>query len=152
MSVLGYYYYVEVRKLFGATIASESSNLEQHYVEKAAHKDVVYEIVLHENGNLTSSWVDNEEILSDVSCLPPSVSEKSMPGRYFEPFVGGGSMAAEMGHKFDEAHYSDMHPDLMLLWSSLLSDGCEFSALDCSAPYNNHIILNRCISNTTQLI
>ena len=65
-----------------------------------------------------------------VSYLPPSVSEKSIPGRYFEPFVGGGSMAAAIGHKFDEAHYSDMHPDLMLLWSSLLSDGGEFSALN----------------------
>lgn len=54
-----------------------------------------------------------------------SLSEKSITGRYFEPFVGGGSMAAEMGHRFDEAHYSDMHPDLTLLWSLLLSDGGE---------------------------
>lgn len=64
-SVLGYYYYVEIWKLLGSTIASESSNLEQHYIEKDSHKDVVYEVVFHENGNLTSSWIDDEEILSE---------------------------------------------------------------------------------------
>lgn len=67
LSVLGYYYYVEIWKLFGNTIAMESSNLEQHYVEKDSHKNIVYETVFHENGNLTSSWIDNEEILSKYS-------------------------------------------------------------------------------------
>ena len=67
LSVLGYYYYVEIWKLFNSTIATESSNLEQHYIEKDAHKDVVYEMVFHENGNLTSSWIDDDEILSEYS-------------------------------------------------------------------------------------
>ena len=64
-----------------------------------------------------------------------SRSDSHISGRYFEPFVGGGSMAAEMGYRFDEAHYSDMHPDLMLLWSSLLSVSDMFSALDSLPNY-----------------
>lgn len=35
----------------------------QLYKEKEKHKDIVYEMVFHPNGNLNGSWVDNEEIL-----------------------------------------------------------------------------------------
>lgn len=39
---------------------------------------------------------------------------------YLEPFVGGGSVAAQMGHHFHDAFYSDRHPDLMMMWGELL--------------------------------
>ena len=64
-----------------------------------------------------------------------SRSDSPLSGRYFEPFVGGGSISAEMGYRFDEAHYSDMHPDLMLLWDLLLSSVDSFSALDVLPDY-----------------
>lgn len=38
--------------------------------------------------------------------------------RYIEPFLGGGGMAAQMGQHFDTAHYSDAHPDLVLMWQA----------------------------------
>lgn len=63
LNILGYYYYVEIYKYKGLTIASESANLNQQYTEKDKHKDIVYEIVFHNNGNLCGSWIDIEEIL-----------------------------------------------------------------------------------------
>lgn len=39
-------------------------------------------------------------------------------GDYYEPFIGGGSMAAQMGHHFDRAHYSDLHGPLILMWQA----------------------------------
>lgn len=45
-------------------------------------------------------------------------------GTYWEPFVGGGAMASRMGHHFNTANYSDIHPDLMLMWQAL-HDGWE---------------------------
>jgi len=44
-------------------------------------------------------------------------------GRYIEPFVGGGGMAAQMGKHFNEAHYSDAHPDLILMWQAVIEEG-----------------------------
>ena len=63
MNILGYYYYVEIYKLFGATVASESANLNQQTLEVAAHPDMVYETVFHPNGNLCASWIDHDRIL-----------------------------------------------------------------------------------------
>lgn len=40
--------------------------------------------------------------------------------RYVEPFVGGGAVAAKMGHQFKEALYGDMHEDLILMWQAVL--------------------------------
>lgn len=62
-NILGYYYYVEIYKYHNITMCSESANLVQLYKEKEKHKDIVYEMVFHPNGNLNGSWVDNEEIL-----------------------------------------------------------------------------------------
>lgn len=45
-------------------------------------------------------------------------------GTYWEPFIGGGAIAAKLGNQFDNAHYSDIHPDLMLMWQAL-HDGWE---------------------------
>lgn len=41
--------------------------------------------------------------------------------RYIEPFVGGGAMAARMGQQFDRVTYSDIHPDLMMMWDAVLN-------------------------------
>lgn len=40
-------------------------------------------------------------------------------GVYYEPFVGGGGMAVHMAKHFDEVRYSDIHPDLVLMWKAL---------------------------------
>jgi hypothetical protein len=45
-------------------MCSEGANLVKQYDEKEKHKDIVYEMVLHPNGNLNGSWVDNEDILN----------------------------------------------------------------------------------------
>jgi molybdenum cofactor biosynthesis enzyme MoaA len=63
-NLLGYYYYVEVYKFENIDMCSEGANLVKLYDEKEKHKDVVYEMVLHPNGNLNGSWVDNEDILN----------------------------------------------------------------------------------------
>ena len=63
LNILGYYYYVEIYKYKDCTIASESANLNQQYIEKEKNKDIVYEMVFHTNGNLCGGWIDNEEIL-----------------------------------------------------------------------------------------
>ena len=51
-----------------------------------------------------------------------AVMLKEASGRelYLEPFVGGGNMAARMGHHFEVAHYSDYHEDLALMWAAAL--------------------------------
>lgn len=65
LNLLGYYYYVEIYKYNNCTIASESANLEQQYIEKKKHHDMVYEMVFHTNGNLSGSWIPEEEILME---------------------------------------------------------------------------------------
>ena len=63
LNILGYYYYVEIYKYKGATVASESANMVQQGIEVGKHQDQVYEMVFHPNGNLCASWVDSERIL-----------------------------------------------------------------------------------------
>lgn len=63
LNILGYYYYVEIYKYNECTLASESANLNQQYIEKSKHQDTIYEMVFHPNGNLCGSWVDSEDIL-----------------------------------------------------------------------------------------
>jgi molybdenum cofactor biosynthesis enzyme MoaA len=64
-NLLGYYYYVEVYKFQNIDMCSEGANLVKLYDEKEKHPDTVYEMVLHPNGNLNGSWVDNEDILNE---------------------------------------------------------------------------------------
>ena len=64
-NILGYYYYVEIYKYRGIDVVSESADLKQLYKEKENHKNYVYEMIFHPNGNLNGSWVDNEEILDN---------------------------------------------------------------------------------------
>lgn len=63
MNILGYYYYVEIYKYHGATVASESANLNQQAIEVAKNPNQIYEMVYHPNGNLCASWIDKERIL-----------------------------------------------------------------------------------------
>jgi molybdenum cofactor biosynthesis enzyme MoaA len=63
-NLIGYYYYVEVYKFQNIDMCSEAANLVKLYDEKDKHNDIVYEMVLHPNGNLCGSWVDNEDILN----------------------------------------------------------------------------------------
>lgn len=66
LNILGYYYYVEIYKYSGMTVASETADLNIQNREVAAHDDVVYEMVFHPNGNLCASWIDNERILDHI--------------------------------------------------------------------------------------
>ena len=63
LNILGYYYYVEIYKYRGLTVASESADLNQQYKEFAKKPNVIYEMVYHPNGNLCGSWVDKDKIL-----------------------------------------------------------------------------------------
>lgn len=63
LNLVGYYYYVEIYKYNGCTVASESANLEQQYKEKEKRSDMIYEMVIHTNGVLSGSWVPTEDIL-----------------------------------------------------------------------------------------
>ncbi len=65
LNILGYYYYVEIYKYHNMTVAGESANLNQQYIEKEKHRDTVYEMIFHTNGNLCGSWVEGEEILDE---------------------------------------------------------------------------------------
>lgn len=65
LNILGYYYYVEIYKYLGMTIASESADLNIQNREKAKNPEVVYEMVFHNNGNLCGSWIDKEDILDE---------------------------------------------------------------------------------------
>lgn len=49
-----------------------------------------------------------------VACVGEDIS-----GTYWEPFIGGGAMASKMGKLFDVANYSDIHPDLIMMWDAL---------------------------------
>jgi DNA adenine methylase len=40
-------------------------------------------------------------------------------GRYYEPFVGGGSVLAQVAEHFNEVYASDIHPDLILMYQAL---------------------------------
>lgn len=63
LNILGYYYYVEIYKYHEMTVASETADLNIQNREMEAHKDVVYEMVFHNNGNLCAGWIDTEDIL-----------------------------------------------------------------------------------------
>jgi len=44
---------------------------------------------------------------------------------YLEPFVGGGSVLAEMAPEFTQSLAGDIQPDLILMWNALLFDRWE---------------------------
>lgn len=69
LNIIGYYYYVEIYKMYNEsiTVASETADLNIQDMEKQKNPDVVYEMVFHPNGCLSSGWVDNiqSEVLSE---------------------------------------------------------------------------------------
>lgn len=67
LNILGYYYYVEIYKYLEMTVASETADLNIQNREVAAHDDIVYEMVFHNNGNLCASWIDSERILDEYT-------------------------------------------------------------------------------------
>lgn len=44
---------------------------------------------------------------------------------YYEPFLGGGSVAEKMGQHFNHCHYSDNHQDLVMMWDAVVNHGWE---------------------------
>lgn len=69
-TVLGYYYYVEVRKFDEMTVACEMADLKliDDQVEKFSKKmggPVAFEMVYHPNGNLCSGWLEDRGIMSE---------------------------------------------------------------------------------------
>ncbi len=61
--VLGYYYYCEVYKYNGIDMVTESANLAAIDSQKAKAPNTVFEMVFHPNGNLNSSWLEDEDVL-----------------------------------------------------------------------------------------
>lgn len=59
----GYYYTVKIFSNKGNNIATEYADLAVSYSENENHKDLVYEMVFHPNGNLTKNWQESENIL-----------------------------------------------------------------------------------------
>lgn len=73
------------------------------------------------------------------------LNDTNQRGDYYEPFIGGGSMAAHMGHHFDRAHYSDLHGPLILMWQAahagfvMHGDPAHFFPTDITrADYDYH--------------
>lgn len=63
--ILGHYYHVKVHKYKSIDIVSQSTDLVKLHEHKT--DDTVFEMVFHPNGNLNSSWEDNENILLEYS-------------------------------------------------------------------------------------
>lgn len=68
-SVLGYYYYVEIRKYNNMNVACEMAdlNLIDKQIEKYEtlyKKPLTFEMVFHPNGNLCGGWIEDQKIMS----------------------------------------------------------------------------------------
>lgn len=61
--IYGYYYTVKIFNNKGNNIATEYADLAVSYSENETHKDLIYEMVFHPNGNLTKNWQENKNIL-----------------------------------------------------------------------------------------
>lgn len=69
--VLGYYYYVEVRKYKGINVVSESADLriintQLDKFKEQFKKPIAFEMVFHPNGNLCAGWNEHEQIMSEM--------------------------------------------------------------------------------------
>lgn len=53
------------------------------------------------------------------------LENREISGTYIEPFVGGGNFAEVMGNLFDNAHYSDTHIDLIMMWTAFYNGEVE---------------------------
>jgi len=67
---IGYYYYVELYKYLGCTVAFEAADLACRTQEMARHNlKRVFELVYHPNGNLCSGWDGTKEIILNYKDL-----------------------------------------------------------------------------------
>lgn len=74
--------------------------------------------------------------------VPAILADTDLRGRYFEPFIGGGSMFEHMAPHFERAVGADIHEDLILMYRALQSgwtppdfvDEEEYSELRSSNP------------------
>ena len=69
--VLGYYYYVEVRKFENLNVVSETADLRMinsqlDVYTKKLGKPVAFEMVYHPNGNLCAGWNENEQVMKEI--------------------------------------------------------------------------------------
>ncbi len=74
-TVLGYYYYVEVRQYQGMDIASEMAdlNLIEPQLEKFSNElghNCAFEMVYHPNGNLCAGWREDRNIMMEAAHEP----------------------------------------------------------------------------------
>jgi GTP 3',8-cyclase len=74
-TVLGYYYYVEVRKYGSLDIASEAADLnliepQLDKFSKQRGKPVAFEMVYHPNGNLCAGWREERNIMLEAANEP----------------------------------------------------------------------------------
>lgn len=61
--IYGYYYTVKIFNNKGNNIATEYADLAVSYSENENHKNLIYEMVFHPNGNLTKNWQESANIL-----------------------------------------------------------------------------------------
>lgn len=69
--VLGYYYYVEVRKYAGANVVSETADLRMINPQLKKYKEqfgrpTAFEMVFHPNGNLCAGWNEHEQVMKEM--------------------------------------------------------------------------------------
>jgi molybdenum cofactor biosynthesis enzyme MoaA len=69
-SVLGYYYYVEIRQRRGIDVASEMADLRliDSQIDRFAirfNTPLAFEMVIHPNGNLCASWFEDHRVMSE---------------------------------------------------------------------------------------
>jgi hypothetical protein len=67
-TVLGYYYYVEIRLRGSITVASELADLRQidPQIERFSSRlgtPTAFEMVYHPNGNLCAGWLEDQKIM-----------------------------------------------------------------------------------------
>ena len=69
--VLGYYYYVEVRRFNNVNVVSEAADLRMINAQLSKYKDMfgkstAFEMVFHPNGNLCAGWHEHEQVMSEM--------------------------------------------------------------------------------------
>ena len=71
-SLVGYYYYVEVRQIGASNVAGEAADLRmiapaRERFEKRLGRPVAFEMVFHPNGNLCAGWREHENVMESFS-------------------------------------------------------------------------------------
>lgn len=64
LNILGYYYYTELFKYQNSTVATEKADLQREYEVFKSDTKNIYEMIFHPNGNLCSTWNDDEGVIN----------------------------------------------------------------------------------------